>query len=585
MTGSAATSRRALTRAFLARFFDNDLTANAHDLKQTFIWVMAALAMPGFVLPIFLMGWDWNVVGRGYGFDVLREITRNDKILALGLGMVASGLVSAVVWTSLLIDRRDALVIGSLPVRASVVVNAKLRAIATYVVVVSAVMHVPASLAFGFLLSVGDVGRALTGAAAHFLASFLASSFVLFSVTAAQALVMLLAGPRHVTRLSALLQTAFVAAILFLLVSVPAIGAATQRELVSAQAEHTRYGVTITLADPSETTALSGWLEASPPVWFFGIYETLLGTDKAVLPRMAVRGVAALGGVMLVTLVALPLGYRRLMAGAVATPEGIGRTGPLAAAGAMLPRYLTRDPGGRAAIQLLLATATRAPRHRFLASATAGTLAALVLPTVVLRTTLGAGSSEPPLEWLALPFYGTACLMVGLRLLVGTPGDLRASWLIAAADPRPAEVTTALRRLCLAFGVLPWLVVLTPVYWYFWGAELALTQAALVAATGALFSSVLLFRWSAVPCTEPLPPLEQGRTARRAGIAAGMLVWITAAPSISPLLAGQPIALAILLGLLVTAIVIVRLAERRAGPVPRTGGQPDDTAFQTLGLS
>lgn len=585
MAGVDQGQRRVLTRAFVARFFDNDLTGGSQDLKQTFIWVMAALAAPGLIMPVFLMGWDWGVVGRGYGYEVLREITRNDKILALGLGMVASGLVSAVVWSSLLIDRRDALVIGVLPVRASVVVQAKIRAIAAYVAVVSVVMHLPASLTFGFLLSTGDVPRALAGSVAHFVASCLASGFVLFAVTAVQALMMLVAGPTSLARRSSLVQAAFVAAVLFLLVSLPAVGASTQREMGSASAKHTRWGVDVTLAEPVVVSELSPWLELSPPVWFFGVYESMLGAEsKPVLPRLAMRGLFALGAVVVITLVALPLGYRRLMAGAVATPEGLGRTGRLAAAGERLTRVITRPPGARAALQLLLSTAARAPRHRFLAAATLGVIGAFALPVILLWSTTEATPTLPPVEWLALPFYGTTCLLVGLRLLVGTPGDLRAAWVVAAADTPPRVVTSAVRRLFLFAGVAPWAFALTPVYWWFWGARAALTQGVLVAATGVLCSTVLLFRWSAMPCSEPLPPLEQGHTARRIGVGAGMLFWVTGVPAVVPILSQRPVGLAILLSLIALAIGAIVLAERRAGPMGRRGLASADAAFQTLGL-
>ena len=52
--GTAPQERRqvgALARAFLARFFDNDLTAGSTDLKHSFLWLIAAAAMPGLAMP------------------------------------------------------------------------------------------------------------------------------------------------------------------------------------------------------------------------------------------------------------------------------------------------------------------------------------------------------------------------------------------------------------------------------------------------------------------------------------------------------------------------------------------------------
>src|SRR5688572_23224851 len=41
----------ALARAFLGRFFDNELTAGSTDLKHSFFWLIAAAAMPGIAMP------------------------------------------------------------------------------------------------------------------------------------------------------------------------------------------------------------------------------------------------------------------------------------------------------------------------------------------------------------------------------------------------------------------------------------------------------------------------------------------------------------------------------------------------------
>src|SRR5687767_14569446 len=56
----------ALARAFLARFFDNDLTAGSTDLKHSFLWLIAAAAMPGIAMPSANMEkWSRLAIIRG----------------------------------------------------------------------------------------------------------------------------------------------------------------------------------------------------------------------------------------------------------------------------------------------------------------------------------------------------------------------------------------------------------------------------------------------------------------------------------------------------------------------------------------
>ena len=52
-----------LVRLFVARFFENDLTASANDLRRSFFGLLAILGVPGAVTP-FLMSFTWTIVAR-----------------------------------------------------------------------------------------------------------------------------------------------------------------------------------------------------------------------------------------------------------------------------------------------------------------------------------------------------------------------------------------------------------------------------------------------------------------------------------------------------------------------------------------
>ena len=67
------------------------------------------------------LGWDWSIIGREFGPEVLGQVAWPDKLMYIGLSMVATGLVGALAWHRVLIDRRDALILGALPVRPAAV--------------------------------------------------------------------------------------------------------------------------------------------------------------------------------------------------------------------------------------------------------------------------------------------------------------------------------------------------------------------------------------------------------------------------------------------------------------------------------
>ena len=123
------TQVHALTRAFLARFFDNEMTGGSTDLQHAFFWLLAALAIPGLAMPT-AAGNGWNIIalapGPEGGLDFLRRYVSADLTFSLGVTMIGIGLMSAISWQSLLLERRDVQVLGSFPVRYRTVLTAKL---------------------------------------------------------------------------------------------------------------------------------------------------------------------------------------------------------------------------------------------------------------------------------------------------------------------------------------------------------------------------------------------------------------------------------------------------------------------------
>src|SRR5687767_8088358 len=123
---------RRLVPAFFSRFFETELTTGADDLKLAFFALLAVLAVPGFALPLLLAsasapipaesgfgtdssGWGWSMIAHYQGPEALRLVSRPDKVFYLGFAMIASAIVSLITWNTLLVDRRDRIVLGPLP--------------------------------------------------------------------------------------------------------------------------------------------------------------------------------------------------------------------------------------------------------------------------------------------------------------------------------------------------------------------------------------------------------------------------------------------------------------------------------------
>ena len=353
---------RALTGAFLARFFESEVTTGTDDLKASFFWLLAALAIPGMFIP-WMMAFDWHLIAMYKGPVALREASQAEKVFYLGFSMIASGLLTTIVWSSLLPDRRDTLILGTLPVHPRTIVTAKLAALLLYILLVAISMHAIGSVFFGAVLST-NTGTlfAFRGMFAHFVASSAASAVVALMVAAAQGLTLTLFGPRLFRRATTLLQIVLVGLVTLCLALMP---------VMSSSVVHTLRGF---------GSRMQPWVLSTPPVWFMGLYEWLLGTSDPKLLALAARAGLTLLAAAALTVLTFPLAYRRLMVSVVETAAGPGRFAPSRLMRGALVLLSGRHPEARAAADFYVATIARVERHRFVIAIALGLSLAWSLP-------------------------------------------------------------------------------------------------------------------------------------------------------------------------------------------------------------
>jgi predicted permease len=546
---------RTLTRTFFGRFFESDLTAGSDDLRGSIFYLLAFLAAPGIAAPFFIglgssyqtpgvAGWGWSMIARQLGPEALRLVSLNDKALYLGVSLVVSGVVSVIAWSSLLPDRRDALILGALPVRGRTIVAARLLALTAFLVVIALAMHTLASVSFAIFLSPGS-GFAffLRNIAAHFASACAASLFVLFLVTAVQGVALATVGPRWFARVSPLLQMTFAVVIIAGLCFVPA--------LVQAARPTFQPGA----PEPSLL------LRLAPPFWFLGIYETILGTTNPLSHHFAVVGWSGLGAAAALTCLTYPLAYRRLLRSAV---DRVDATASRRALIDWLSRVLSREPDVRAVVQLVLTTCARVDRHRFALAAAVGAGVAWGAPGWLAFAR--APHAPPSTLVLAVPFSILLFTLVGLRIAAALPADLRASWII---DPDLLSWRTArlgLERVLIAIGVAPIVLVSSLVCWRLWGRPAALFHVVLLSNVGLILVQALLWRMRGVPCAHPWTP-RAGRLRTRWPLYVAALLLVTSLlPAQERVLLSHPAAAFLAIVFYATIARLLRRAAIRRGP-------------------
>lgn len=555
---------RALARAFLHRFFENEITAGSNDLRGSFLWLLSVLVPPGLCIP-FIALTKWTTMNYVLGAEGVRRMAWMDKTVYLGLGMIVAGAVGAIVWSSLLVDRRDTLVLGVQPLRGRTIVAAKLLALGAYAGLLIVGMHSLASFSYGLLLgNFGDVAFVLRGIIAHFVAASLGSAFVFLAVCGLQGLLLATLGPRLFTRISPIVQLLLAVLVLESLIALPLIGGSAVRSLEQAGVAPVivhLHGRTLTAHPTSGPEAIARpWTLRTPPIWFLGVYEEVLGTTEPRMRELARTGFLAVSAAFGLVLVTYPLAYRRMAVAAVENVDsGMARRGYLSR---VLPRVLARDSTTRAAVQFLLATLGRVERHRFVVAMAAGIGLAFAVPIAIASAEL----MDHPLSWrsvplISIPYYVTACLAAGLRFAAVLPGDLRAGWIFEVTAPNRWRARAALWRVMFLFAVVTPQVGFLPVAWHAWGAWFALGNLAAALAMGALLIEAMLWRTVAVPCGEAWRPRPGHLRTWWPAYFFAFLFFTGVSPALALLAVRQPVTLEIALGIVVLATLALRFAR------------------------
>lgn len=485
---------RILVPVFFARFFDNEMAAGAGSLKTPFFWLVAFLAAPGMFMPV-MMSFSWGFVAQYHGFSLLNELVRADKAVYLGYSACASGLMISTVWNSLLLDRRDGLVLGALPVTGPEVVRAKPIALLGYFLLLMIAINAGGSLAFGFFLPPEHALGMLSAAFAHLIASSAYGMFVCISAVAVQGLALMVGGGRGHAKLSPLLQLVTTAVVLSGFFLIDDIGQAVVGTVGSPDAARTIAGAGVQAAP---------WILSTPTMWFLGLYEVILGFREPIFVTLALRAIAALALVTVVAVVSLPFSYQRLMIAAVEQSPRARRPGLVSRLSDLVARCISHDGPTCAVADFFLITVLRHNRPRLPIALALGASAAWVLSVTSVSLAKGV-PPEPTVALFGTPMAVMFFLVIGLRVAASLPSELAPKWLFDVHSVSDRIARRAVRRVTLLFAVLVPTVISGVVFAKWWGND-AFPHALLCLTTGFLIVEAAFIRFEGVPCARIFHP-------------------------------------------------------------------------------
>jgi hypothetical protein len=494
---------RLLARTAYERFFDNDFFSSSVSASNGVIWLLAALASPGVM--VSASQYYFYAHARTFTPEIQDRILFVSQAFHVQFAMAVAGVVTMLVWTSLTPDRRDALVLGPLPLRPGEQARARLIAVMRFFSIFTLAMSVPTAVAFTFVtLGESSATSVLSGIAGHIAAVVLGSALVFFALIDVQLVLAAAFGPRAVHLAAWPLQ------------------ALTMVAMVGALSFTSQVADALLTANAGQDARVM-W---NPAAWFVGVYRWIAGEERVMFGVLAARGTAAALGAVAIALLAYPLAFQRCLLNAVA---GEGRRTPwwstsltriwLGCLRPWLPAPLDR---GLAAF--ITATLTRHAAHRLLIGGYVGAGVLLALP-LVPRLAGPADSPAVQYAWLAVPLGLTCWSATGLRVAMMLPVEPAANWLFKLTEPVDkrrmlATVVTVMRGatavpLAIVFGAGATLAG---------GLTLGVTVFGVVVCAGVVLIELLTLTLRAVPGTCTYRP---GQLRLRVLWPVYLLVWTT----------------------------------------------------------
>jgi hypothetical protein len=483
---------RLLARTFFVGLFESDLMPPGLPQVQLIIWSVVLLATPTLTLPgVYSQKYTrlWAEPGTG----MLSMAINTDRLVLITFAMIALGFVALVIWEGVFPDRRDARILGVLPISTVTFVSARVLAVGALFALFFATLGAIPSLLFAYLTAAyGQAGGFVRGTLAQFVAVLAAGLFTFSGVVGLQCLLINVAGRTAAQRIAVVLQILFSIALLQLIFFLPS------------------FGRLMTDGNLGQDWLSAPAVRLLPPVWFFGVYEVLSGFGGRNAFALARVGGLLTGLTVGLCLLLYLISYPTMAARALETPpidarwsRRLGWIASRIAIGRYAPRA---HPVARAVKAFTLRTVVRSRQHRMLLAIYIGLGLAIVISALVppaLKNGMHA-FSVPRIASLAAPLVMLFFVLVGMRVVFAIPAEPKANWALRLREPADHTIAVdGVRNAMLLSTVVPIVMLAALSAVWLWGVAVAAVHTIVCALLGWLLVEILLVGFRKIPfaCT------------------------------------------------------------------------------------
>jgi len=481
-----------LTEHFFRRLFDSEFISRDAEAHLGVMHILALLAVPA-VFYTFYVSPVYGYVYWHFSWSLYDSVCISDQCRYVLFSMVVIGMVTVVEWDRLFPDGRDYAILMPLPLKLRTIFCAKIAALLIFVgLFILAVAGFPTLfypvIEVGGTLHEGPLGHLVWLMAAHGMAVFSGCLFMFLFFVALQGVLMILLSHMQFRRVSPYAQglaTVLLVCQFFLLPLVPDLLPAWER-------------------------AHSPLLYALPPMWFLGLYRTLLGTESALFLALARISMIAFALSLIVAVGAYLACYRRhaQMAFEMAAEKRPSRFGIGRLLTWLLDGLWLNNGPERGTFYFVLKTLARSAKHRlYLVAYVAVGVAFALLGIMEMMThsaqpDLWASATRPDKALLSIPLIVSFFTLVGMRAAFGFPAELPANWIFQITDENNGkECLSGVRKAMIALAVIPLFGVTLIVYSVLWGFAASLLTSLFGVLLALILVELLLYSYHKIPFT------------------------------------------------------------------------------------
>jgi hypothetical protein len=403
--------------------------------------------------------------------------------LLIATTMLAAGLFSVLNWDSIFPDRRDVMVLGSLPLAARTIFMAKLAASAAVLSVSVLALNVFTGMLWPlYFPAAGGALAILRSFGAYWITIFAAAVFPFLLVVTVHGLASQVLPRQHFLRLSSFIQVAALCFFLGMYILEPSLEAPG-------------------LLNAPENQRLLEWL---PSYWFWGLFHQLdgyKGPSQLIFTVLAGRAWIALAAVVPGAVFVLLLSYFRTLRKIVEEPEISPSYQPLT----WMP--IRGHALARALLSFCLRTLLRSRVHRAILSFYLGIGFALVLSYIRVAYTLDKSSQTAVHSLAEAPPLAASILMLcvgigGMRIAAAIPVTLQANWIFRITEIHPPRLyLSAVRCAFAVLGVFPIWLAAAVYFLVAWPLRFGMEHLFILALLGMILVEISVWGFQKIPFT------------------------------------------------------------------------------------